>query len=201
MLPNGPFALYIPDQDAIKQLIASGSNATGEVPYWSKIWPAAIALATYLQQNEDLIRGKIVAELGAGLGLPSLVASHLATSVWCSDIKDDAVRIAEKSAVLQGLTNVRFAVCDWNKIPDDFVADLVLLSDINYKPDLFENLEKLVGQLLAKGCTLLLSTPQRLMAKPFMDKMLPFSVSQTIESVKENGQITYISIFTLKINA
>ena len=39
------------------------------------IWPAAILLARWLETKRDLLKGKVVAELGAGCGLPALAAA------------------------------------------------------------------------------------------------------------------------------
>jgi predicted nicotinamide N-methyase len=38
------------------------------------IWPAAVLLARWVVQRQDLLRGKVVVELGAGCGLPALAA-------------------------------------------------------------------------------------------------------------------------------
>jgi Lysine methyltransferase len=38
------------------------------------IWPAAVLLSRWLVEKQDLLRGKVVVELGAGCGLPALAA-------------------------------------------------------------------------------------------------------------------------------
>ena len=42
------------------------------MPYWAELWPAGLALAHALPERLDGVR---VVELGAGLGVPSLVAA------------------------------------------------------------------------------------------------------------------------------
>ncbi len=44
-------------------------------PYWARPWPSAAALAAQLLQAPQLVRGRAVAELGAGLGLAGLAAA------------------------------------------------------------------------------------------------------------------------------
>lgn len=44
-------------------------------PYWARPWPSAVALATALLQRPELVAGKTVAELGAGLGLAGIAAA------------------------------------------------------------------------------------------------------------------------------
>ena len=44
-------------------------------PYWARPWPSAVALAALLLQRPELVAGKRVAELGAGLGLAGIAAA------------------------------------------------------------------------------------------------------------------------------
>lgn len=198
-LPNGPFSLYIPEQAAVagiyRQLQAE--KEMEPFPYWARLWPSAIALSAFLQKQPQWVAGKQVAELAAGVGLPSMVAATCARQVWCSDISKEAMEVAAKSAGLHLLENIEFEACNWNNLPADFDAEVVLLSDINYEPSVFDQLEKVLTDLLQKSCTLLLATPQRLMAKSFLEKLSGFISSSHEERVEADGQITFVSIFVL----
>ena len=52
-----------------------------------RVWEAGAVLAEYLVQNPDMVKGKRVVELGAGVGLTGLVASGVchALHVFCTD--------------------------------------------------------------------------------------------------------------------
>ncbi|KAF9236770.1 putative methyltransferase-domain-containing protein [Melanogaster broomeanus] len=65
----------------------------GSHPLWGHhLWNAAIAFASYLDSNIDLIRDKFVLELGAGGGLPGIVAAQNdAKQVVLSDYPDAAL--------------------------------------------------------------------------------------------------------------
>ncbi len=53
------------------------------------IWPGALVIADYLVDHSELCSGKSILELGAGVALPSIVASKLgAKTVVCSDFPD-----------------------------------------------------------------------------------------------------------------
>ncbi len=43
--------------------------------YWTRAWPSAIALASIILERPELVAGKRVADLGAGLGLAGLAAA------------------------------------------------------------------------------------------------------------------------------
>jgi hypothetical protein len=50
-------------------------------PYWAQIWPAVMALSTFLDKHHEYVFDKQVLELASGLGLPSLVAAAMSVSV------------------------------------------------------------------------------------------------------------------------
>jgi predicted nicotinamide N-methyase len=177
--------LYIPDPAAIQAAYRQGEIP---FPYWSKVWPAAIALAEYLVQHPNVVKGKKVVELGAGLGLPSLVAARVSGPVLCSDYAPEAVELARASAIYNGHSNLETAVLDWNHLPKDLEVDVVLLSDINYDPTAFAGLLNLVNHFRERGTTLLLSTPQRLLAKDFISPLTAFCTRQEEHIVYQNGK-------------
>ncbi|CAL7943605.1 unnamed protein product [Xylocopa violacea] len=51
-----------------------------------QVWRGALLLADYILSNPDSFKDKIILELGAGVGLTSIVASFLAKEVICTDI-------------------------------------------------------------------------------------------------------------------
>ncbi|KAM9817504.1 uncharacterized protein mettl21ca [Neosynchiropus ocellatus] len=58
--------------------------------YGAVMWPGALALCSYLDNNRDTVdlRDKEVLELGAGTGLVAIVASLLGASVTATDLPD-----------------------------------------------------------------------------------------------------------------
>lgn len=169
-------------------------------PYWSQVWPAAIGLCNFLSAHTGYIENKKVTELAAGLGLPSLLAAVYASEVHCSDHIPEAVKMMQESVLENGYTNMRCSVADWNHLPEDQHPDVLLLSDINYEPGEFDQLHHLLLQFLQAGTTILLSTPQRLVAKSFIDKLLPFCVEQEEYSITINQyeQPALVSVLVLK---
>jgi predicted nicotinamide N-methyase len=167
-------------------------------PYWAKVWPASVGLCKFLETNTGYIKDKKVLELAAGLGLPGLFAAPFACHVCLSDIEPQAIVSLEKSVLLNNLNNVHCRVIDWTNIKKIETPDIVLLSDVNYEPASFSSLLKSVEHLLNQQCTIILSSPQRLMAKEFITAVLPYCIQQDEVMVEE---LLPISIFVLRKNA
>lgn len=188
--------LYVPDPVSIAADYKQ-DNKTAAAYYWAKVWPAAIGLCHFLQEEPAYIEHKKVLELAAGPGLPGIFAAAYASSACISDIVPEAVALAQQNVILHQLHHVECRVIDWNDLSGISIPDTVLLSDINYDPVQFEGLLKAIEFLKAKQCTIVLSTPQRLMAKEFIGQLLPFCKQQTTVDVEVDGQPAAISIFVL----
>jgi predicted nicotinamide N-methyase len=190
-----PVCLYVPDGDAVRKAYERGEIAA---PYWSQVWPAAKALAQFLALHPEYIAGKNIVELGAGLGLPSLVAARYATTVLCTDLAPEAVAVVDESINYLDLKNVCAKTVDWSQLPQDLPAEAVLLSDINYEPAAFQQLQTLVNAFLQNGSLVLLSTPQRLMAKEFVLPLLQHCLHQEEITVEHNGSPVSTTVLVLE---
>jgi predicted nicotinamide N-methyase len=171
------FKAFVPDSLALQQAFTKQlqTDPSTPAPYWAKVWPSAYALCEFIATQPHWLQNKTVLELAAGLGLPSFLAAQLATKVTCSDYVPEAVQLMQQSIQENKPENINAMVIDWNHLSDDLSVDVLLLSDINYEPQVFETLFNVIISFLEKGTTILLSTPQRLMAKPFIDRLLPYS--------------------------
>jgi predicted nicotinamide N-methyase len=167
-------------------------------PYWGKVWPAALGLCTFLQNNLQYVQQKKIVEIAAGLGLPSIFTAPHAVEVYCTDIEPAAVELVKQSVLHNKLRNVQCAVADWNEMGIAGIPDVILLSDVNYEPVQFAALQKVIACYLQQQCTVILSSPQRLMAKPFIEQLLQYCVQQEEVMVTEKETETAVSIFVLR---
>ncbi|RYY90650.1 MAG: methyltransferase domain-containing protein [Chitinophagaceae bacterium] len=147
-----------------------------EAPYWSRIWPSARALASWLLNRTAMVAGKDVLELAAGLGLPSFVVAPHAKKVLGSDYLPDAVMLLERNAAQLGLKNYEARLLNWNNLPPDLSADILLLSDVNYAPGDFTDLLTLIERFLGQNTMVILATPQRIMGAAFIAALDPWIV-------------------------
>ena len=171
------FKAFVPDSLALQETFTKQvqKDPLTPAPYWAQVWPSAYALCEFIATQPHWLKNKKILELAAGLGLPSLLTAQFATQVTCSDYVPEAVELMQQSVQENKLKNINAMMIDWNHLPNDLSIDVLLFSDINYEPQAFETLFKVIISFLEKGTTILLSTPQRLMAKPFIDRLLPYS--------------------------
>ncbi|MFL5743163.1 MAG: class I SAM-dependent methyltransferase [Niastella sp.] len=197
--PGYSIDLFVPDPQEVQDHYLQQKQVQAEVPFphWTKLWPAGLAMADFIHQHPELVQDKNVLELAAGLGLPGFVAARYAKAICCSDYLQEAVDAMTRTVQHVQLSNVTCQVLDWNFLPDDLTADILLLSDINYDPDQFDQLYQVLQRFLQQGATILLTTPQRLMAKPFIEKLLPFCKQQYEMTVFYQQQYTPISLLLL----
>jgi predicted nicotinamide N-methyase len=189
--------LLIPVQEEVKanyeRLLRQGYAVP--FPYWAQIWPAATALSTFLDIHGEYVFDKQVLELAAGLGLPSLVAAATGAKKVCvSDESEEAVQVLQQVIDHNRFKNMESRQLNWHQLPEDCHPDVLLLSDINYDPVEFDTLFQVLTGFLQKGTLIILSTPQRLLAKPFISRLMPWCIQQ------ENMQASAIgvSIYVLK---
>jgi predicted nicotinamide N-methyase len=72
-------------------------------PFWAFAWAGGQALARYVLDHPECVRGKRVIDLASGSGLVGLAAMKAgAASVLCADIDEFAVVAMEMNAVLNG---------------------------------------------------------------------------------------------------
>ncbi|AHF17952.1 class I SAM-dependent methyltransferase [Niabella soli] len=185
--------IYLPSSDYIQQAYQHNKNAA----YWAQVWPAAIGLCLFLQQHPQYITSKQVLELAAGLGLPGLYAATLAQHVVISDKEALAAAYVKKSAAHLQLENVTAIALDWQDAVTLPLPDVVLLSDVNYEPAVFAELKKVIDHFLQHKVAVIISTPQRLVAKPFITTLLPHATLQWSTIVTFNNTETDVSVFVL----
>lgn len=187
--------LVIPDEQWLQD--SWREQAFTSFPFWGKCWPAAEALAGFLVKHNRYIKDKKVLELAAGLGLPSLVAAKFASTVISTDYIKEPLQLIEASAQLNHLENLQTDILNWNQLPDDIDTDVLLLSDVNYDPSAFEALDTMLEYFIRKNVLVILSTPQRIMAKSFIEKWMPYQQLQEEQSILHLNSEVKISTMIL----
>jgi predicted nicotinamide N-methyase len=194
--------LYIPDPLLVKPTYESLrlEHPATSFPFWAKVWPSAVALSSFLVQYQDLIKNKTVVEIGAGIGLPSFsIADHVA-EITITDYDVDAIDLLQKNIAHLGNQKIKAICADWNYFPTSICADVVLLSDTNYATTAFESLLTLIQKFLQKGATIIIATPIRITASPFIEQLEMHITQRDLIELSYNGEASLIGLFVLKQN-
>ena len=135
-----------------------GENTTKR-PYGIVLWPAAIALAHELAARE--LAGKRILELGAGTGLPGIIAASRGARVVQTDRQQLVLHVCRRNAERNGVTTIDHRIADWTAWEDGERYDVILGSDILYAEPLHPHLRRIFETNLAPDGTVLLSDPFR----------------------------------------
>ncbi|CAN5913742.1 hypothetical protein BH11MYX3_BH11MYX3_17170 [soil metagenome] len=155
------------DHDAEVEFLLGDKAKTR--PYGIVLWPAAIALAHEVASRE--VAGKRVLELGAGTGLPGIVAAALGARVVQTDRQNLVLHVCKQNAERNGVTTIEHRIADWTAWTDTERYDIILGSDILYPRPLHPDLRQIFDTNLAPGGTLLLSDPFREQSLGLLESM------------------------------
>jgi predicted nicotinamide N-methyase len=131
------------------------------LPYGVALWPAAIALAHEVVSRADAFRGARVLELGAGTGLPGIVAASLGARVVQTDRQEMAMSLCRRNGERNGVEAVEHRLVDWSAWDDAARYDWIFGSDILYVETMHPHLRRIFASNLAPGARVLLSDPFR----------------------------------------
>ncbi len=131
-------------------------------PYWAFCWPGGQAIARYLLDHADLVRGKQVIDFAAGSGVSSMAAARAgAGSVTANDIDALSLIAARLNAAANGLT-IGTSSDDWLAgMPGDPVADVVIAGDVCYEREMSSRAIEWLRSHANRGRLVLLGDPGR----------------------------------------
>ena len=117
------------------------------------LWSAGIVMAKYLEYYEPLrcsLTGRRVLELGAGSGLPSMVAAVLGADVFCSE-QESCLSYLRRNVQLNPDISVRIRGLGWtDKLRNATCKfDIIIGCDITYDPKNFISLINVVKEFLS----------------------------------------------------
>jgi predicted nicotinamide N-methyase len=132
------------------------------LPYGVALWPSAIALAHEIAGRAEGFRGKSALELGAGTGLPGIVAAGLGATVVQTDNHELAIHLARRNVARNALSgSIAHRQADWHAWEDPARYDWILGADILYGESLHPPLRAIFEANLAPGGRVLLADPFR----------------------------------------
>jgi predicted nicotinamide N-methyase len=145
------------------------SDPGNPLPYGVALWPAAIALAHEIATRAAEFRGRAVLELGAGTGLPGIVAASLGAAVVQTDRHELALHLCRLNGGRNGAAGVEYRPADWTAWADARRYDWILGADVLYADTQHPHLRRIFAGNLAPGGRVLLADPYRAASLPLLE--------------------------------
>lgn len=141
------------------------------LPYGVMLWPASIALAHEVVERASALAGKRVLELGAGTGVPGIVAASLGARVLQTDRNEVALHVCAMNAERNRVSGIELRSADWETFTSEQPFDVILGSDVLYATNMHARLRAICEAHLAPGGTVLFSDPFREQSLPVLEAM------------------------------
>jgi predicted nicotinamide N-methyase len=149
-------------------------------PFWAFAWAGGQALARYILDHSDLVRGRTVLDVASGSGLVAIAAAMAgAAEVQAADIDAFA---AAAIAINAEANRVSVAPRLADLIGTDEGWDVVLTGDIFYERDIAARMWPWLAALEARGATVLIGDPGRsYLPKDKVEQIAQYRVQVTRE--------------------
>lgn len=192
-VPHAPeILLHVADEaTALWQKTEEELGAIGlPPPFWAFAWAGGQALARYILDHPETVRGRRVLDFASGSGLVAIAARKAgAAAVTACDIEDFAVAAIRINAEANG---VELDVLQADLVGEDRGWDTVLAGDICYEQDLARRVVDWLFALNGRGATVLIGDPGRsYLPKDRLDQVALYEVpvTRTLEDaeIKKTG--------------
>lgn len=180
-VPHAPeIRLHVADEAT--PLWQKTEDELGEIglppPFWAFAWAGGQALARYLLDHPDVVRGRRVLDVASGSGLVAIAAAMGgAAAVEAADIDAFAAAAIAINAEANGVAVTPRLV---DLVGTDEGWDVVLTGDIFYERDISERMAPWLRALDTRGATVLIGDPGRsYMPKAKVEQIAQYRVAVT----------------------
>jgi predicted nicotinamide N-methyase len=149
-------------------------------PYWAFPWVGGQALARYLLDRPETVRGRRVLDFGAGSGIVAIAAARSgAAAVVAAEIDRFAAAAIALNAALNG---VAVAVESVDVIGAAVPQEIILCGDVCYERPMADRLTAWLRERVAAGAIVLLGDPGRTyLPKTGLEPLARYRVPTTLE--------------------
>jgi predicted nicotinamide N-methyase len=202
-VPHAPeISLHVADEATA--LWQKTEDELGEIglppPFWAFAWAGGQALARYILDNPDVVRGKHVLDFASGSGLVAIAAAQAgALHAEASEIDGFAAEAIRINAAANAVSNL-ISVTLSNIIDSDDGWETVLAGDICYQKDIALRVTEWLQQLARRGATVLIGDPGRsYLPKQALVEVATYQVPTT--RALEDAEIKKSSVWRFRTDA
>lgn len=186
------------DQDALLEDV----ETLDRPPYGLLLWESAVGLARWLAADAPRLCNSRLLELGAGVGLPGLVARWLGAQVCQTDYEPRALELARYNARCNQIEGIELALADWRAWDRTHSYDFIVGADILYERACHPYVAAILERNLAAGGTVVIADPVRPQALDFVANLERgrWNVELEVQQVKlhERARQVETAIFVLR---
>lgn len=168
-----------------------------DFPLWAKLWKASWVLSAYLADMPVNINNRLL-EIGAGVGLVSIVAATFGHPITMSEYNPDALKFAHANACLNNCPDLPIMKLDWQRcrLMDQF--DIIVASEVTYNEEDFSPLIRLFRANLKPGGEIILTSEIRQSGKDLFN-LFKSDFDITVEKKTLRSETANIPIVLLKM--
>lgn len=127
-------------------------------PFWAFVWAGGQALARYVLDRPEEVRGRTVLDVAAGSGVAAIAAATAgAAEVTAIDLDRNAAEAIRRNAEANGV-RVSAAAMD---VATASPAQVVLAGDVFYSPSVAERMTAILSARARRGERILVGDPGR----------------------------------------
>ncbi len=169
------------------------------LPYGVSLWPSSIGLAHDVAGRPGDFRGRRVLELGAGTGLPGIVAASYGAAVVQTDRDELALSLCRRNGRRNGVDAIVYRLAEWESWKDDPTYDWIIGADILYGEALLPQIRRILDECLHPCGRVLIADPFRSTGFGWLEAMenAGWSVSMTRWDVGDGPTPRAIGVFEL----
>lgn len=166
------------------------------LPFGVALWPSSIALAHEIASRPDEFRGRDVLELGAGTGLPGIVAAGAGARVVQTDRHAVPLELCRSNAE-RNRVPITHRQADWAEWDDDARHDWILGADILYAKAMHPHLRRILESALTPDGRILLADPFRPQSIAFLETLEAdgWAITMSRWNLGEEGRDRPVGVF------
>ncbi|MBW2023090.1 MAG: methyltransferase domain-containing protein [Deltaproteobacteria bacterium] len=161
------FKFYTPSD---LELLLDDDVSMHNFPLWARIWEPSVVLALHMSTIQP-DPNKTCLEIGAGLGVAGIVAACFGHRITLTEYDPDALEFAKANALLNNCEHIEISRLDWHYPDIEGKFDIIFGSEVVYRKEDYESLERLFNRYLTPRGVIILAEGLRRSSMEFLQRM------------------------------